>query len=37
MREITDATFEGRRDSIVAQARNLVIALANSLVTAPAP
>lgn len=35
--KITDATFEGRRDSIVAQARNLVIALANSLVTAPAP
>ncbi len=35
--KITDATFEGRRDSIVAQARNLVIALANSLVAAPAP
>ena len=31
--KITDATFEGRRDAIVAQARNLVIALANSLVT----
>ncbi|WP_269759088.1 hypothetical protein [Variovorax sp. E3] len=29
--KITDATFEGRRDAIVAQARNLVIALAKSL------
>lgn len=32
---ITDATFEGRRDSIVAQARNIVMALASSLVTLP--
>jgi hypothetical protein len=31
--KITDATFEGYRDSIVAQARNLVIALATSLTT----
>lgn len=31
--KITDATFEGYRDSIVAQARNLVFALANSLAT----
>lgn len=35
--KITDATFEGRRDSIVAQARNLVMALAKSLATSPAP
>jgi len=35
--KITDATFEGRRDSIVAQARNLVMALASSLATPPTP
>jgi hypothetical protein len=29
--QITDSTFEGRRDAIVAQARNLVVALANTL------
>lgn len=35
--KITDATFEGYRDSIVAQARNLVFAVARSLVSPPAP
>ncbi|WP_422095971.1 hypothetical protein [Variovorax sp.] len=34
--KITDATFEGYRDSIVAQARNLVFAVARSLVSPPA-
>lgn len=34
--KITDATFEGFRDSIVAQGRNLVIAMAKTL-SAPAP
>jgi hypothetical protein len=34
--KITDATFEGYRDAIVAQARNLVFAVANSLAT-PSP
>jgi hypothetical protein len=33
--KITDATFEARRDAIVAQARSLVVALANNL-AAPA-
>ncbi|MBB3643530.1 hypothetical protein [Variovorax atrisoli] len=33
---ISDATFEGYRDAIVAQARNLVFAVANSLAT-PSP
>ncbi|WP_261803544.1 hypothetical protein [Variovorax sp. PAMC26660] len=35
--KITDTTFEGHRDSIVAQTRNLIVALANTLATSPAP